>query len=215
MAGKLKLYYFNGRGRGEVSRLLCKEGDIEFEDIRVDGKSDWKAGANLKDKMPFGQMPVLELKDGTKIAQSAAIERYLARLGKLYGKDETEAAVIDMVCEGLTDTLKGLMKALFESGSDENVKKAAILKYFNDAESGWPRWGAQLNAILKANKSGWFVGSSISLADIISFNHLSNYVLPNNADALKNFPELQALIKAVEARPKIAAWLKARPATAF
>jgi len=124
MAGKLKLYYFNGRGRGEVSRLLCKEGDIEFEDIRVDGKSDWKAGANLKDKMPFGQMPVLELKDGTKIAQSAAIERYLARLGKLYGKDETEAAVIDMVCEGLTDTLKGLMKALFESGSDENVKKS-------------------------------------------------------------------------------------------
>ena len=34
-----KLYYFNGRGRGETSRLSFAAVNIEFEDIRLAGEA--------------------------------------------------------------------------------------------------------------------------------------------------------------------------------
>ena len=34
-----KLYYFNGRGRSETSRLSFAAANIEFEDIRLDGEA--------------------------------------------------------------------------------------------------------------------------------------------------------------------------------
>ena len=36
------LVYFNGRGRGEVSRILFALADVEYEDKRVTGES-WTA----------------------------------------------------------------------------------------------------------------------------------------------------------------------------
>ena len=39
---KYTLVYFNGRGRGEVSRILFALADVEYEDKRVTGES-WTA----------------------------------------------------------------------------------------------------------------------------------------------------------------------------
>ena len=39
---KLKLTYFNGRGRGELARLILAHGGREFEDCRIE-QSDWPA----------------------------------------------------------------------------------------------------------------------------------------------------------------------------
>ena len=33
---KLKLVYFNARGRGELARLIAAYGKLDFEDVRVD-----------------------------------------------------------------------------------------------------------------------------------------------------------------------------------
>ena len=76
---KLKISYFdfNG-GRGESPRLAFSMGNIEFEDQRVVFK-DWPA---LKGTMPFGAMPVLEI-DGTQVAQSNSINRYVGKLSNL------------------------------------------------------------------------------------------------------------------------------------
>ena len=35
-----KLYYFNGRGRGELARLAFAAANIEFEDIRLT-RDEW------------------------------------------------------------------------------------------------------------------------------------------------------------------------------
>ena len=40
--GKLKLIYFNGRGRGEPARLILAQAGVEYEDERIEFE-DWAA----------------------------------------------------------------------------------------------------------------------------------------------------------------------------
>jgi glutathione S-transferase len=62
----MKLYYFDLYGKAECIRMTLYKAKVEFEDIRVSGDS-WK---ELKEsgKCPFGQVPLLELTDGTCLA---------------------------------------------------------------------------------------------------------------------------------------------------
>ena len=205
-APKPAVYYFNGRGRAELTRLLFAEAKIAFDDVRIEGK-DWPA---LKGGAPFGQMPYLKV-GNVLIAQSNAMQRYAARQGKLYGATELEAAQIDMIAEGVTEAVTPFATAIF--GKDEAEKKAKIEEYFKDA---FPKYAAFLTALLKANNGGasWFVGATCTYADIAVYSALG-WVRSVNAEPFKAFPELSALIDRVEARPNIAAWVKARPVTAF
>jgi glutathione S-transferase len=70
-----KLYYFDLYGRAEVSRQALTICGVEFEDVRVTGDS-WKE-LKASDKCEFGSVPVLELDDGTCLAQSISILRYI------------------------------------------------------------------------------------------------------------------------------------------
>ncbi len=95
-----KLIYFAGRGLGETSRMLFKAAGQQFEDYRYpivikDGqyiRPEWDAD---KSKYIYEKIPVLEI-DGGKhiIAQSKAIERFLARRFNMLGSNDIEAAVI-------------------------------------------------------------------------------------------------------------------------
>jgi len=59
-----KLYYFDAYGRAETIRMMLHRAGIQFQDIRI---SDMKEVQKLKDddKLQYGQMPMVELKDGT------------------------------------------------------------------------------------------------------------------------------------------------------
>lgn len=67
-----KLYYFDFKGRAEVIRLVFALAGQKYEDIRFSkDKLD-----EYKDKTPFGQVPVLEIIEGTDkviMAQSISI----------------------------------------------------------------------------------------------------------------------------------------------
>lgn len=70
-----KLMYFNGKGFAEVARYIFAYNDQKYEDIRWEFKDfpEWKP------KLPLGQGPCLEVKEGGKthmISQSNAINRY-------------------------------------------------------------------------------------------------------------------------------------------
>lgn len=67
-----KLYYFDFKGRGEVIRLVFAAAGQKYEDIRF---SQAKL-SEYKDKTPFGQVPALEIIDGSNtviMAQSVSI----------------------------------------------------------------------------------------------------------------------------------------------
>ena len=57
------LYYFQLHGRGCAARALLTHSGTQFEDKQI-SFADWGA---LKPTMPGGQLPCLELADGTKM----------------------------------------------------------------------------------------------------------------------------------------------------
>lgn len=92
----VSLTYFDGRGLGEIPRLLLHEAGVKFEDRRL------KDIAALKPELPYGQVPLYQEGD-FKLVQSQAIARYIARNHNLYGKDAKEAAQIDSVVDAVGD----------------------------------------------------------------------------------------------------------------
>ena len=69
---QFKLLYFNGRGRAEYLRLIFAAAGQQYEEARIE-MVDWP---KYKEKTPFEQIPILEVKEGsnvTVIAQSNAI----------------------------------------------------------------------------------------------------------------------------------------------
>jgi len=84
----IKLYYFDLYGRAEPIRMALSKAGVEFEDIRLTGQAwlDFKAS----NKLEFGQMPGLELEDGTMLVQSTPILNYVGRKYKLVPEDDLE-----------------------------------------------------------------------------------------------------------------------------
>ena len=201
-----KLYYFNGRGRGEVARLIFAAAGEKFEDIRYD-RTEW--GAH-KAEMPLGQMPVLEY-NGTKLPQSGAIGRFLAKQFNLAGKDNFEQAEVDAVVDTINDAVAGYIPI---RGASDEAKKKEIAKKFYTEEL--PKHLKNLEALAKlyGNGGAFFVGNQLTWADLL-FYDMGQVLLSTDETCLNNYSWLKQNRQEVEKQPKIAAYLESRPETAF
>jgi glutathione S-transferase len=85
-----KFHYFDGRGRGELTRLIFVASGQPFEDLRISYETEWP---QRKNETPIGQMPYLEY-NGTVLPQSIAIARFIAKENNLAGKDSLEQVSI-------------------------------------------------------------------------------------------------------------------------
>lgn len=87
--------------------------------------------------MPFQQVPVLDVIDDsgkiTRIPQSHAIERYLAREFGLMGKNNLESARVDFLTETLIDIMTKLPWT--EKDEDKKVLLLDILIYYHWSHS--------------------------------------------------------------------------------
>ena len=72
----MKLYYFDIYGRAEPIRMMLTKAGVAFEDIRAT-HAMWP---EIKESgiLEYGQVPMLELEDGTRLVQQTAIQWYLA-----------------------------------------------------------------------------------------------------------------------------------------
>lgn len=95
------LYYIPVRARAENIRMMFYYSGIPFNDI-VFPWNQWPQ-EKMSDKIPFGQVPVLKTQNGTYIAQSGSISRYVAKLTGLYPSDPIVAAFSDSVFEMAQD----------------------------------------------------------------------------------------------------------------
>jgi glutathione S-transferase len=95
----MKLYDFVGAPNPRRVRIFAAEKGLAIESVYVElGKGEHKSPEFLL-KNPSGKIPVLELDDGTCIAESIAISRYLESLQpepNLFGHDARETALIEM-----------------------------------------------------------------------------------------------------------------------
>ena len=117
---KIKFTYFNGRGLGELSRLILAQAGVEFEDQRLT-PDEWKKLKSSKwiddftkiqnsiiiselflATPPPHQVPLLDF-DGFKISQSITIARFLAKIYSLDGKSILEKAQADMIVDFMVE----------------------------------------------------------------------------------------------------------------
>ena len=133
--GKMKLIYFNARGRAELARLILAQAGEDYIDERVE-RDDWPKLKSSKiimiiyqkcysffildckissiyitsiclyTAMPGGQMPALEV-DGVKLGQSMTIARFLANKFNLAGSTPLEKAQADYIADCATDFFNG------------------------------------------------------------------------------------------------------------
>ena len=195
-----KLVYFEGKGRGEVSRLIFAQAGVEYEDKRV-SKEEW---AQLKPTTPTGQLPLLEV-DGKTLTGSRPINRFLAERFGLAGSNDLENAEI----AGIIDLMEDFVMRLFPWFMEKDeAKKAELLK--NISENEIPKYMGILEKRCAANNGNWIYGQKVTYADITIVGGYDFVVsfLPN---LLEGRPALTKMKESVESLPNIARWLKERP----
>jgi len=197
-----KLYYFNMMGRAESARLMFAYKGVQYEDVRIEHEKwpEWKP------KMPFGQIPVLEV-DGKMLSQSQAINRYLGRTFGMAGSNDWEAAQCDMLVDGVTDTVNNLRPWFMEK--DEEKKKTIWTTFENEHAKPFL---VLYEKFLKQSGTGHFVGNTMTWADIVIFSILSwwNHA---NPQLLEAHAELVKFVGMVASEPKIKHWIETRPKT--
>lgn len=162
------LHYFSLAGRAEVARLLLHTATkkVEWVDKRHEF-ADWQA---VKPSTTFRQLPALQLEDGSFLAQSSAIDRYLAVKTGAEPKDELAWARSDEVYAFLEDlwmTLAPTMRI------KDEVEKLAARKA---ACEGPLREKLDLldAHLAKLGNDAWFSGlDRPSYADFAIFNWMS------------------------------------------
>ncbi|PAV60687.1 hypothetical protein WR25_14443 [Diploscapter pachys] len=179
----------------------------QFEDVRIK-REDWPT---LKTKMPFGQIPVLEI-DGKPLAQSYTIGRYLARQFGLAGKDAYEEGVCDSIVDQFNDffgeTLPYKRVAWgFLQGDKEKLKQEI---YVPAVKKHMPLF---VN-FLKNNKSGYLVGDGLTWADIVIAYGMGD-LDEADSELLDDFPELRTHYKKIHSLPKLKEYLEKRPKCPF
>ncbi|XP_030041904.1 glutathione S-transferase P 1 [Microcaecilia unicolor] len=200
--------YFPVRGRAEAARLLLADQGAEWKE-EVVSIQKWMAGeVDLKKTAVFGQLP--QFKDGDFVLyQSNTILRYLGQKYGLYGSNDKEKALIDMVNDGVEDLRQNYIRLIFQNF--ETGKQ----KYLEEL----PKQLCPFEGLLSkhAHGSGFITGSKISYADYNLLDLLQNH--QNLApDCLKSFPLLSAYVERMTSRPKLKVYLesearKSRPFT--
>ncbi|KAF1324523.1 Glutathione s-transferase, partial [Globisporangium splendens] len=196
---QLKLTYFDGTGRAELTRLIFTFGGVPFVDERIQ-HADMAA---LKPSLPLGQVPTLEV-DGKVYAQSIAIARYAAKLSGLMPEDPIEALRADMISETVRDLIPTFISVFKEKDGN---KKAEITKEF--LEETIPKSFGALESMVQGQ---FFLGDSKpSYADIHVFDLVHNALTPVFQEfTIAPYPKLQAVMEHVKTNANIAAYLQSK-----
>ena len=190
------LTYFRGRGRAETTRWMLAAIGVPFTNVAIDTPEDL-AALRASGKLPFDQMPLLEI-DELNLSQSSAMVRYLARRGGLYGRDDTDAMWCDLVAGVTADLAETAIQAAFKPSP--NVAIA-------DLRARFAKFGPHFEARIEAQGSGFSAADELTFADVVLAEALSAY-LEHCPDILVDTPHLDRLYHEVVQMPDIAAYLK-------
>jgi glutathione S-transferase len=130
----MKLHTQSASPNGRRVGVFMKEKGVDIPTVEI----DLRAGENLSDEYlsrnPFGRVPVLELDDGSYLAESQAICLYLEGLHpepNLFGESAQERAEIEMWSRRVELNLLIPVAQAFRN----------ITGFFKDREKCVPEWG--------------------------------------------------------------------------
>ena len=192
----LRLYDYLPSGNGYKVRLLLTQLGVQFERIELDiVKGETRTPAFLA-KNPNGRIPVLELDDGTCLAESNAIMFYLAEGTSLLPKDRLARAQV-------------LQWLFFEQYSHEpniaTVRFWLHTEMTDERRTLLPSKRAQGYAALQVMERRltdrtFFVGERYTIADIALYAY--THVADEGGFDLTPYPAIKAWLAHVREQPR-------------
>lgn len=165
---KPKLFYFDVYARAEPIRMALWKAKVDYEDVRLTGQA-WKDVKN-SDFLEFGQIPVYQLEDGTKLAQASAILNYIGAKYDLIPKDPLVAYNGDSFSEHtLRDFWQNQIRDAIKSSENrqENMEKAVSM-YLGP-------WMDKLEKRLPADKK-YLCGDQLTIYDFTVAGYFTNVI---------------------------------------
>ncbi|KAI1308381.1 hypothetical protein EDD11_004310 [Mortierella claussenii] len=201
-----QLYYFDFHGFAGVCRLVLAASGAHFTN-EVPGDL-W---ATKKPETPFGLMPILKEtsadgKTSLKVAESDAIERYLAKKFGMLGQDTFEETVVNSFASNTQGALLHFftMYGIVKDPEQRAENKKTLL---TGALGSWVKTHEQH---LQANGSnGHYLGNKLSLADIKSafLLRIIQYIFGEDLISETKTPALWKIRSNFENIPSVKAFL--------
>merc|ERR1711874_622239 len=206
MAPNISIIYFAIRARAECARMILAYGCIPYTDTDCQKHFAMSfAEAKKCGKLPFGQLPLLSIEDKTLLAQSGAIDRYLASLVNTPGfvpTDPVKRAECDMIYETVEDMIRIMPIVNVWTGEKWKQEKE---EYFSKTLPG------KLPSLvgLLGNKK-YFCGNLVTYADFALYTimDLIRLVEPN---VIKKYSILVQWMARIESLPGVKDYLFSRP----
>jgi glutathione S-transferase len=201
---ELKLYYFDIKGKGESIRLICAYSGLKLQDHRFESRDEFKA---MKEgsRLPFGQVPMLEVDGKVAMVQSTAIMRYLGKLSGLYPmKDHVLAQKVDAVMDQATDVFTGSTVLTYGLRYAIDLSPEAKEKSFEHYnQTVLPDHLKRAERIVGSSATGWMAGTEEpSPADFVWYCSLTNMAakkeISEKNKTLESFPKLKAFLEKFE-----------------
>ena len=199
----LKLVYFKMRALAEAPQLLLNYCEINYEYIMSWDHFDdeW---SNVKPKLAFKQLPMMEVEDGTQICQSIAILHYIESLGGLKISDPLMAAEAMAVLQSAQELFAPLNPTVnFAVGQDFNNKRDSMRVNLESRFSDLARY-------LDKHEGRYFIDDTPRAAEFACFHHL-DLSRELDPEILKKFPRLIKFVKDIEDIDAVSTYLKNRP----
>ncbi len=160
--------------------------------------------SNVKPKLAFRQLPMMEVEDGTQICQSIAILQYIENLGGLKISDPLMAAEAMAVLQSAQELFVPLNPTVnFAVGQDFSNKRDSMRIYLESRFSDLARY-------LDKHEGRYFIDDTPRAAEFACFHHL-DLSRELDPEILKKFPRLIKFVKDIEDIDAVSTYLKNRP----
>ncbi len=191
----MRLYDFHESGNGYKVRLLLNQLGIPHERIELDILKGETRTPEFLAMNPNGRIPLLELDDGSRLAESNAILFYLARGTDFLPEDRlAQAQVLQwMFFEQYShEPYIAVVRFWCFSGQAEAMKDEIPARM----ERGYQALGVMEGHLAEQD---FFVGGRYSIADIALYAY--THVAEEGRFELARFPRVQAWLERVAAQP--------------
>ena len=199
----LKLIYFKMRALAEAPQMLMQCYQVDYQYVMSWDHFDdhW---SNVKPRIPFKQLPILELDDGTQIGQSIAILNYIESVAGIEIADPVKSAEASSILQSAQELFAPLNPTVnFAVGDDFKSQRLAMRP---DLESRF----SDLERYLNKYEGKYFIDDTPRAAEFAMFHHL-DLSKKLDPDLLPNFPRLLQFIADVEGITAILEYLQTRP----
>ena len=198
----MKLYDYKSAPNPRRVRIFLAEKGVEVPMVQIDIPTAENRKAPYVDKNPMGGVPMLELDDGTCIAESVAICRYFEGLHPdppLMGRDPKDQAVVEMWNRRMELNLAlPAMNAFRHTHEFFKGRIEQVPEFGHSSKRGALQQMEWLDSVLADRE--FVAGDAFSIADItalvgVDFGRISDIRISDEQKNLKRWHE------AVSSRP--------------